>query len=555
MRIATWTGLFLALLTAQCHPAQAWTPQRLGVDSDTLAAHVEGGWPYGDGPSRYCFWLEVGRDGKANPYSNQKQGGGRAIPPPPPFKYQASPQDYAKMKAAAAALRFTPFTWNGEAVTAVGNLCFPESAVRHEDWLEKPPVFPAVRRWQDVEIGLRRTPCLGSCPAYDVTISGTGRVRFSGSALSFLPGPERGVLVLGEHEVRIDPGKVQNLVEQFRQARFFALRDKYDSKIVDGSFTILWLTIDGHRKHVFDNRGDMVGLPSVFGQLVQAVEDAAGTDRWVRGNADTVPYMLAQGFNFASPGVLDVTRQAMRRGNGAVLAALAEQALPFEALEPALSLDYLAPVPTADLPLGQALVLTALRFDLPDLLARMQDRGWLDRTPVPLLQHTYDRSPRHHPDIEKAMISRGVKRSPPVAGKPAEPPAAEDNCPIYGHPLPSLRTGAAEEELLSCTLSLLAKGAKLDRVDATGYRYIDNAALASLKVTRRLLELGLQPRPPVETEMLNHLTVGHDQIILTLLEAGADPRGRDGTTDRLHGYAREIPLPATLEWLDAHGIE
>lgn len=453
----------------------------------------------------------------------------------------------------ASGLRFRPMTWDGVPVAAVGTLCFPKSVVRTEDWLEKPPDFPAINRWEEVEVGLRRTPCFGSCPAYDLTITGTGKVTFTGSTLSLMPGPERGVLMPGEHKDRIEPSAAEALVDRFRQARFLAMRDEYDSKIVDGSFTILWLKIGGTVKRVFSNDGEMMGQPAAFNELVKAVDSVAGTARWVKGDGGTVPYMLDQGYDFGSPGVLSVAQEAMRRGNEPVLSGLADHGLPLDRVMPAGYLsDYdLNAAPMGDLTLGQSMLLTAVRFNLPGLFAQLRERGWLERTPTPVLQQIATRFAPHHPDILKALTAAGIK--PPTRTLPDKTVASE-RCPVLSRPTATQVTGEQERLLLECTQELLRRGVKLDRAEADGYRYVDHAALASLKVARFLLAAGPQPRLPPDASGYWHVDVGHDATILTLLQAGVDPRGRDGTASILRKVATECPLPATLEWLDAQGI-
>ncbi|MBP7335351.1 DUF6438 domain-containing protein [Niveispirillum sp.] len=548
MRIISGSVLVLLLLAASA--AQGWTPQRLGIDEGTLTGLMEKGWSLEETDMAFCVRLEIDRDGKVQPDVRPATRWMDGVPPPP-FT-EAMKRDQDRMLALARGLRFRPATWDGVPVAAMGTVCFPKSMVRTEDWLENPPDFPAITRWEEVEVGLRRTPCFGSCPVYDVTITGTGKIQFTGSTLSLMPGPERGVLMPGEHKDRIEPSAAKALVDRFRQARFLSMRDEYDSKVVDGSFTILWLKIGETKKRVFSNEGENMGQPAAFDALVKAIDSAAGTARWVKGDVGTVPYMLDQGYDFGSPGVLSVAREAMRRGNEPVLAGLADQGLPLDHVMPGSHLsDYdFNAAPLGDLTLGQGMLLTAMRFNLPGLFTRLRERGWLERTPAPLLQQITTRFVPRHPDILNPLVAAGIK--PPTRTQPDKTAPAE-RCPVLSRPTATQVTGEQEMLLLECTKELLRRGVKLDRAEADGYRYVDHAALASLMVARYLLTEGPQPRLPPDEEGYWHVGIGHDATILTLLQAGVDPRGRNGTASALRKAALEKPLPATLEWLDTQG--
>ena len=148
-----------------------------------------------------------------------------------------------------------------------------------ERWALVPRSFPEPWNLKGVKIQLSRTVCYGRCPAYSVTIRGDGSVHFSG---------QRYVLILGEHDAHIAPAAVKELVRQFENARFFAAGDKYVAEVTDNPTYTLKLAVAGKTKIVTDYVGEQVGMPLVITDLENAVDDAAGTERWIKGNAEAV---------------------------------------------------------------------------------------------------------------------------------------------------------------------------------------------------------------------------------------------------------------------------
>jgi hypothetical protein len=144
-----------------------------------------------------------------------------------------------------------------------------------ERWALVPRRFP--ERWglKGVKIELLRTVCYGRCPAYSVTVRGDGSVHFNG---------EKYVQILGAHDGHIAPEAVMELVRQFEKAQFFAAGDKYIAEVTDNSTYTLTLTVAGKKKTVTDYVGEQVGMPPVITDLENAVDETAGTERWIKGS-------------------------------------------------------------------------------------------------------------------------------------------------------------------------------------------------------------------------------------------------------------------------------
>jgi hypothetical protein len=143
-----------------------------------------------------------------------------------------------------------------------------------ERWAPAPRSFPEPWDLSGVKIELSRSMCFGRCPEYTVTILGDGRVHFDGGYY---------VQASGKHEARITPDAVMELVRRFEKAKFFAAGDKYIAEVTDNPTYTLTLTVGGETKTVTDYVGEQVGMPLVITDLENAVDETAGTERWVKG--------------------------------------------------------------------------------------------------------------------------------------------------------------------------------------------------------------------------------------------------------------------------------
>lgn len=139
---------------------------------------------------------------------------------------------------------------------------------------EKTP-FPAISDWSTLKIRLERTPCFGTCPQYSVEISGDGTVTYMGL---------RFVAVTGVRTAQISKQALHNLYDAFAKAEFFWTFDEYAAPITDLPTYNVTLSFDGHSKTVEDYAGRHVGMPKEITELEDAIDAAAGTDRWIKGD-------------------------------------------------------------------------------------------------------------------------------------------------------------------------------------------------------------------------------------------------------------------------------
>ena len=129
----------------------------------------------------------------------------------------------------------------------------------------------------DTLISLQRTSCFGPCPVYTVTIDARGTVRYEG---------EKFVRVVGRQTARIDRSLVAKLLAHAERIHFFDMRNAYRTiENPDGSTTmvtdlptkIVTVTMNRRTKRV----EDYVGAPDALNAFEEAIDQAAGTQRWV----------------------------------------------------------------------------------------------------------------------------------------------------------------------------------------------------------------------------------------------------------------------------------
>jgi hypothetical protein len=140
-------------------------------------------------------------------------------------------------------------------------------------------------------IRLERESCYGFCPVYSVELTGDGRALYTGGGH---------VLVHGPVAYMVDPEVVQALLDQARAADFWSLDDVYKAKITDQANVRLSITVGGKTKSLLDYVGRAAGMPAAVSALEAAVDQAAGTDRWVAGNDATLTDLALAGWDFRS---------------------------------------------------------------------------------------------------------------------------------------------------------------------------------------------------------------------------------------------------------------
>jgi ankyrin repeat protein len=164
-----------------------------------------------------------------------------------------------------------------------------------ERWSDHPIPFPEHPDLSTLKLSLQRSHCYGSCPSYTVTLSGNGDITFEAE------GQYNFVAVPGTHHAHISPAAVLDLLQRFRSANFLSALDTYACNSTDLPSQVLTLSLNGISKKIIDYGGSVVGLPDAIEALEASVDDVTDTPRWVHGDANTLPSLQSESWNFASP--------------------------------------------------------------------------------------------------------------------------------------------------------------------------------------------------------------------------------------------------------------
>lgn len=130
-----------------------------------------------------------------------------------------------------------------------------------------------------VEISLSRTVCYGFCPAYTVSITGDGEVRYNGQAF---------VDAVGERTATIPRADVERLVARFDEIGFDSLKNAYRAQVSDLPTFTVTITRNGRSKTVVDYGGRSAGMPQAVRDLQDEIDRVAQTSRWVLRNGQPV---------------------------------------------------------------------------------------------------------------------------------------------------------------------------------------------------------------------------------------------------------------------------
>ena len=115
---------------------------------------------------------------------------------------------------------------------------------------------------------MRRTGCYGTCPIYTVSIFGDGRVVFEG---------KRYVAVRGRREAHLSVATVQQLAQDFLEAKFLELKDSYIASVTDNPSTFTTFNYGGQHKTV----EDYVAGPPELKRLEAEIDRVSKIVQWI----------------------------------------------------------------------------------------------------------------------------------------------------------------------------------------------------------------------------------------------------------------------------------
>ncbi|MGN6820404.1 MAG: DUF6438 domain-containing protein [Sphingomonas sp.] len=464
--------------------------------------------------------------------------------------FDNSSGDASGVLAAARQWKFRPFTYAGRPITATGRIRIQQRL--KPIWAKPDAPFPAID-YDHLKIELTRSACFGSCPDYKVTIDGAGNVLFStqeapadpvsGVHRRFSAG--RGVLVEGIHRTKIDRTTLDGLIAKFREARFFGLKKEYFYPVTDNPTQVVRFASGKADMTVNDYVGDAAGLPPEAKALERAIDDAADTARWVRGNGETLTSLRAEGFDPTGGQAADLAVAATAKGGDQLVLDLITAGLPLDRV-------YAPERPgVAAAPLGAILLVGAVDQGRPRVAQALIDRGWAAKTSRKALQAAFvGGAGGCDIRVARALVAAGIDP------KYVSPETSADN---YTAPtaLAAVLTdswrcqelGAQRLDYLRGLVALGDNGAAGGARGKTIFYGVESPAAVDM-----LLAAGVRPDVKGKDGLSPAFGSWTDEIVLRLLDAGADPSGeKDGKT--LRQIAVEHQMRGTLAWLDARGVK
>jgi hypothetical protein len=428
---------------------------------------------------------------------------------------QRDPQLLALAREAVRPWRFRPFARDGRPAPGRGFVAVQvrpaeRSPTRHV-------AFPDGRS-ADVVIRLIRRSGIFVTPSYSVTIRGDGRVRFEA---------ERGTLIDGNHDYRIPAERIDALVARFRAADFWSL-DPVQRGVsdVEGTWQISF-SLGDRSKTVVDHIGPVYGRPRALDGLERAIDEAAETARWTRGDAGSLAAIEAEGFDFRSSAAAAMLVAAMDGAPDAMMHGLMERGAPLDRPPACRDGPYCPPGRTyREQALNQA-----IRFGRLALF----DRLGTDRFFARLDQRTKDRmlmaaAEQRSPHLVRGLLARGASAA---ATDPELGTALRRALFENWQPAPDADRAAVVD-------LLLAAGAPIEARDNFGSTALQYSSDTEPGIVRRLIAAGANVdagrdsgNPP-----LLYRTDDED-IALIALAAGADRGLRDGERRSLPEIARD----------------
>lgn len=442
--------------------------------------------------------------------------------------------------------------------------------------------FPTVDRSR-LTISLQRSACFGACPNYTVTISGNGRAVFETdpesvddlAELHRRHSPNSGVLVPGRHVVQIAPSAIDTLLDQFRRANFFSLKNEYRAAVTDSPTYVLTIDTGHGRKQVIDYVGERAQMPASVTTLEKAVDNAAGTSRWVDGGEGLVAWLEATGFDFSSLAATQILLAGVDQAADETLIELVRRGTPLAhtVSEPSIMRGTWQAEPA-----GVIAIEGAIRHGRAPLFRLLEQKGWLARLGrVRAGQAFADLGARCSIPMLKAYLSAGLQID---ASKSGDVGDYETGRSALGMLTSNTYCDYDSQRQHAMVAALLAHGANPNHEDARGETPLFGADVDTAKM---LLAHGADPNhrndegeTPIfgtgkaELDLLiahgadptakDHqgrsavLSAFKDDTVMRLLEAGADPRGtrEDGRTLRV--IATQNHLTQTLKWLDSRHL-
>lgn len=437
--------------------------------------------------------------------------------------------------------RYRPFLVDGKAVSAV---LFED--IREEEAPETFRPLPDVPP-NEVQIGLQRTACFGSCPDYKVDVYGDGRVVYQGRDF---------VDVIGKHVYRIPPERVAQLVKSMRAKDIWSLRTKYRALITDSPTALLTLRFGKQAHDMVDYVGSLVGMPKAVEDFEDEIDKVSGASDFVNLSQETVARLEAEKFGFRSqPGANLLWRAVSnKRSHDDAIRRLIELGAPMDNAKPS-SDNMFTPPPQ---PLIEV-VLRQQRMSLIDVLIQhgaLQTKGAPDPNKINAAFRAAIAGGRIEA-VEKIWAAADEKSRPSLS---FEETVRQDDGSDIKKTVPVALLLQFEDyppegyvwDGLAITQWLAAHGCDLKAARVGGDTLLHIAARAGdADFVRYALNQGLDANAIGDREIALD-SVRKEDVAMLLLEAGTDLSGMEGGAEAFRKFAEAREWTRVVDWLKTH---
>jgi len=251
----------------------------------------------------------------------------------------------SRAESAEKNLHFKPFERESHAVVASFDdrvMVLPPELVP-----KKHVPFPTIRDWNSLQMTLTRTSCFGTCPSYRVEIHGDGTALYDGKAY---------VAVTGSHRASVSKEIVAELLDAFRNADYYSLDDEYVWPATDLPTYETSIQIDGKLKKVKDYAGEQIGMPLSISKLENEIDRLVDTERWTKGNKNTVQSLTDEKWDFKSPQATEMLARVAKSGEPDVVSELLSSGVPVDPKNKATALVLVQAGARGDVSMLQALL-------------------------------------------------------------------------------------------------------------------------------------------------------------------------------------------------------
>jgi hypothetical protein len=429
-----------------------------------------------------------------------------------------------------------------------------------EKWSDRSTPFPQPIDRTTFRIALQRTVCYGSCPGYKVSISGTGEVEWDGGPYA--------VAVPGIHHATLQSKSMDDLLDAVRASRILDARDEYRAGWTDNPTYTVSVDLNGLHKQIVDYIGIIVGMPTSIRDLEDTVDRIAGTDKWIAGNAELLPSLRAEHWDFAAstPDNMRLYNSALQHKNQDVLAAFGTAHAPVFSSDPKIPspactasatadsstvLQMMASVPK-DRPIPQSALSQCLMAAAQGGNLQLTE-FWLKRgASVIAAPHVYSADSMYLTQGSPllAAIQGG---SPAVVYRLLEAKAPLDSAHNDGHNLVAVAISSTQsnnpDDKRTILQTLLRAGVdpneRTDR-DPSLFQLLSEPSLVPVLVAG-----GANPNAMDRNGMIPLMTNVYVPVLQAMLKAGADPTLRNKRGQNAAEWFRAEGLKEQADIIDA----